>query len=222
MSIKTYDIPLVAGLTPTPQQLLLDSQQQYIRGIVVDNGNSSVQVNVYQAAGAIGQPNVILPGWSRGFSVATRSSCWVTFTGAATQSGNVHIEVSDESQTAFSTQLKQSDIPQGAKSFFLTNTISPTLILPGVIGSVSFFPGQNIYVTNIVVTGAKRQPIVLVLGIANGGPNIYIFEGDLALSELIEIEPAGIFVSPAEFEIGPEERPIGVWNIEANITGYVL
>lgn len=153
--LTAYDIPVVAGQLPTAQRFTLRSQQINIRGVVVDNANSTVQVNVYPADGAIGAPNIILPGWSRGFSVAGRASVWIVFTGNATENGNIHIELSSEPQIAFSTQVISEVQSTTFTSDYPDSVVNNANLSAGIWGGSGTTVGASPFTVDSFVTSAS-------------------------------------------------------------------
>lgn len=102
---NVYNIPLTVGVTPQGFVAKLKSQQIQVKGVVVDNANSTLQVWVYSGSSPSGTPFIVLPGWSRGFAIDGVDSCYILFVGAPSATGSVYIAVSSEPQSAFSTQV---------------------------------------------------------------------------------------------------------------------
>lgn len=75
-----------------------------IGGVVVDNGNSTVDVWCYQGPSAIGNPIIIPAGWARGFSLNGSESVYFVFRGVPSASGQTFISVTEENIIAFSSQ----------------------------------------------------------------------------------------------------------------------
>lgn len=88
------------------QPVTLDLVTDFVRGVVVDNGNSTTDVYVYSGASPNGIPYIVKAGWCRGFSLAQgNAQIYVTFPNTPTAAGQINITASSEPQTAFSTQV---------------------------------------------------------------------------------------------------------------------
>lgn len=103
--VNSKNVALAIGSTPPPETLRLLAQNVPIKGAIVDNANSSITVLVYQGFSPTGTPIVILPGWSRGFTVDGTSALYVVFSGTPTAVGNVALAWSSEPQAAFSSTI---------------------------------------------------------------------------------------------------------------------
>lgn len=104
MALNTQNYPLIAGTALQP--VTLDLVTDFVRGVVVDNGNSTTDVWVYSGASPNGLPYIVKAGWCRGFSLAAgNSQIYVTFPNTPTAAGQINITASSEPETAFSTQV---------------------------------------------------------------------------------------------------------------------
>lgn len=117
-----------------------------------------------------------------------------------------------------------SDFPSGATPFYLSSASfsiqSP--LTPGTFGNVAFGAGQNIYITAFSVFGSRLQPNPCGLYIGSVGNLLLAWLGDFtALSQILKFNPSA-FSSPVDIYIVPASDPIGAWNAQVNLIGYVL
>ncbi len=103
------------GIFVYREMIQLGGGHKWIRGVIIDNANSPLPVYVWQGRSPnIGTPMVVLPAWSRGFSLSGTSGIYVLITGTVTPTttGTVQIGVSDEPVTAFASDARtQTNAP---------------------------------------------------------------------------------------------------------------
>lgn len=178
--VNFKNVALVTGSTPPPETFRLVAQNVAIKGVIVDNANSTVTVLVYQGVSPVGSPVVILPGWSRGFPLDGTSAIYVGFSGIATGAGNIAIAWSDEPQAAFSSTILSaianvnSFLPAGATYF--QSTVAQTALAIGTpITLLMFTPpvvganGTRYYLTKCYVTGMYEQQVDWVIAAIGAG-----------------------------------------------------
>lgn len=102
--IISQNFPLTAG------QKLQDAKWTnlsfVVAGVMVDNGNSTTDVYVYEGNAPNGIPYIVKAGWCRAFPLgALRNSVYITFPNVPSVAGQIQIVVSSESLVAFSSQV---------------------------------------------------------------------------------------------------------------------
>lgn len=94
----------------------LEGGQVLIRGVTIDAGNCPLPVYIWQGRSPnLGTPTIVLPGWSRGFSVEGTSGIFLSMKGVpqppVQAKGTLYICVSDEPVQAFGMITSQSSPP---------------------------------------------------------------------------------------------------------------
>lgn len=228
--LRSENIPLQSGVVQPGFKLELLAQRIPIRGVVVDNANSSVPCYVYGGTSPVGTPYIVQAGWSRGFTVAGTAAIWIAFPFTPTADGSVYISVSSDPQVAFSTQVFTgnvtfiSEYPANSKPFQGSVQTQPinsgiTLVNLGPIGL-----NHIIYMSHIWVKGCSDQRVQWLASV--GGATAfftYYYRGDVdtSFTPALLLGTSNTLLGVASIQINslpnPTYTPV---NVDAGIQGY--
>lgn len=162
--IRDYNLPIQPGIKLPNFPLDLRSQHTPIKGMIIDNANSTTRVLVYQGTSPLGTPYIVLPGWSRGITFSGTSSVYITFPDTPTGTGQIYIAAFDEPIVAFSTQVVTvTTTPPG----FVSSRVSlnGSTVFPPVTSSIyAVTPGKTFTLTYLFLTAVPALAGVQQIG----------------------------------------------------------
>ena len=144
MSLIPQNYPVISG-TKLPDATI-DLVTDFVRGVVVDNGNSTTDVYIYSGASPNGIPYIVKAGWCRGFSLsAGNSQIYIQFPNVPTAAGQINVTASSEPQTAFSTQVASVTVsgPVTVNGTVGVNNFPATQVVSGSV-NVGNFPATQL------------------------------------------------------------------------------